>query len=189
MKICGKIISAISIGSLGLVVGGCASITRGTTQAITVSSSPAGADVRLDGSKVGQTPMSFEAKRKSDHMVTIEKAGYDPFSVAITRSIGGAVFGNYLFAPFTLGVGALAGWGADAASGAQYNLTPAMVSVTLKETTADAQSGSVTRSAAAALIDELQKLDDLHEAKKISDEEYAKTRASLVGEYSAKPSG
>lgn len=171
-------LTALLVGSsLAFFAGGCASVVKGTTQAIPVSSAPSGADVKLDGNKVGQTPMSVEVKRKNDHLLTIEKAGYQVESVAITRNVGGAVFGNIL-------AGGLVGWGVDAMSGAQYNLTPATVSVTLKEITSAAQAVPAAQSSAAIFIEELRKLDELHEAKKVTDEEYAKMRTSLVEKYS-----
>ena len=184
MKTWLKITAVIAIVSLGFFTGGCATIVKSTTQTISVTSSPAGADVRLDGDPVGRTPLSFKAKRKYDHLVTIEKAGYNPSYVAVTRSIGGAVFGNWLLGAGTLGLGAVAGWGTDAASGAQYNLNPAMIIVALSAVTAGPPSAAASRSSAAVLIDDLQKLDELRGAQKVSAEEYTKIRTRLVEAYS-----
>lgn len=163
---------------LGLAAfnGGCASIVKGTTQPIPVTSDPTGADVKLDGNKLGQTPLKVEAKRKADHLITIEKAGYQTESVAVTRNIGGAVFGNIL-------AGGLIGWGVDAISGAQYNLTPTTINITLKPSTAGTSAEPPAKSSAAIFIEELKKLDDLHEAKRITDEEYAKMRTALIEKY------
>jgi hypothetical protein len=160
-----------------LLYSGCASIVKGTTQAIPVSSDPAGADVKIDGNKVGQTPMSIDAKRKTDHLITFEKDGYQVESVAVTRNVGGAVFGNII-------AGGLVGWGVDAMSGAQYNLTPATINVKLKPVDTANPAVPVARSGAAVFIEELKKLDELHVAKKVSDEEYAKMRTALVDQYS-----
>jgi hypothetical protein len=88
----------------GSLFTGCASIVKGTTQTIPVASNPSGADISIDGNRVGQTPSSVEVKRKSDHLMTIEKKGYETESVAITRNVGGAVFGNIL-------AGGFIGWG------------------------------------------------------------------------------
>lgn len=171
---------------LGTFASGCATATRGTTQSVTVSSQPDDATVRLDGEVIGRTPLTFKARRKTDHLLTLEKPGYQPFDVAITRRIGGAVFGNYLLAPFTLGVGALYGWGTDAASGAQYNLIPATIHVTLRETAADTPAPTAAPSAAARFIDELKILDELHAAQKLTDEEYAGRRAALMEKYASR---
>lgn len=180
MKKLPQLIALVSLSILALLAGGCASIVKGTTQAIPVSSSPSGATVRLDGNHVGQTPTSVEVKRKSDHLLTIEKKGYQPESVAITRNIGGAVFGNIL-------AGGLIGWGVDAISGAQYNLTPATVSVTLQPI---GKEGVVRKENDAAIfIEELKKLDTLHEGGKVTDEEYAKRRIALMEKYSPTAQG
>ena len=177
MKSYTQVLAIAALATLSLFAGGCASIVKGTTQAIPVSSDPTGADVKLDGNRVGQTPMSVEVKRKHDHLMTIEKAGYQPESVAITRNVGGAVFGNIL-------AGGLIGWGVDAISGAQYNLTPATINITLKPIAAGAAAEPAAKSSAAVFIEELKKLDELHEAKKVNDEEYAKMRTSLIEKYS-----
>lgn len=177
MKNCLNLLLPVLLVAYAFLAGGCASIVKGTTQSIPVASSPSGADVKLDGNKVGQTPLTVEVKRKTDHLLTIEKAGYQVESVAITRNIGGAVFGNIL-------AGGLVGWGVDAVSGAQYNLSPATVSVTLKESVPTAPAMPATQSSAALFIEELKKLDELREAKKVTDEEYAKMRQALVEKYS-----
>jgi hypothetical protein len=177
MYILTRLLPLASLALCSLLAGGCASIVKGTTQPIPVSSDPTGADVKLDGNRVGQTPMTVEVKRKTDHLLTLEKAGYQSESVAITRNIGGAVFGNIL-------AGGLVGWGVDAVSGAQYNLTPATINVSLKPSAAGAAADAGTKSNAAIFIDELKKLDELHAAKQISDEEYAKMRTSLIDKYS-----
>jgi hypothetical protein len=156
---------------------GCASIVKGTTQDIPVTSTPLGAEVRIDGDKVGQTPTSVEAKRKTDHLIVIEKEGYQPESIAVTRNIGGAVFGNII-------AGGLIGWGVDAIDGAQWNLSPKTINVTLKVNTTASPPVPAAQSSAAIFIEELKKLDELHVAGKITDEEYAKMRTSLVDKYS-----
>jgi len=176
-----KIPTRLAVGgflvALAILGGGCASIVKGTTQAIPVSSDPVGADVKIDGNKVGQTPMKIDAKRKYDHLVTIERVGYQVESIAVTRNIGGAVYGNII-------AGGLVGWGVDAISGAQYNLSPAIIDVKLKETVAATPVTPLAQSDAAIFVEELKKLDELHVDKKITDEEYAKMRLGLVGKYS-----
>ncbi len=177
MKLPPRIIALLSLASLSLLASGCASIVKGTTQLIPVSSDPTGAQVRLDGNNVGSTPTSVEVKRKGDHLMTIEKSGYKSESVAITRNIGGAVYGNIL-------AGGLIGWGVDAISGAQYNLSPATINVSLTPLAHEAAQVTTTDNGAVKFISELRTLDELHEGKKITDEEYAKMRTGLVAKYS-----
>lgn len=173
-----SLFAVIIIASAALLSGGCASIVKGTTQSIPVASDPAGAVVKLDGNYVGETPTKIEVKRKTDHLVTIEKEGYQVASIAVTRNIGGAVFGNII-------AGGLVGWGVDAMSGAQYNLTPVTISATLKPVEKDAPPVAAAPNDAALFVSELKQLDELRDAKKISDEEYLKMRAALVEKYSA----
>ncbi|MBS0632719.1 MAG: PEGA domain-containing protein [Verrucomicrobia bacterium] len=169
---------ALLLASCALLSSGCASIVKGSTQNIPISSNPTGATVRLDGNNVGQTPTSITAKRKGDHLITIEKAGYQPESIALTRNVGGAVFGNIL-------AGGLIGWGVDAMSGAQYNLSPATINITLQPEKPTGETAQ--KQDAEVFIQELRKLDQLHESKTITDEEYARTRLGLIEKYTGVP--
>ncbi len=175
MKILSKLLLVLVAGATLQFLAGCASIVKGTTQAIPVATNPTGATVKLDGNPVGQTPTSVDVKRKGDHLLTLEKEGYQPESVAITRNIGGAVFGNII-------AGGLVGWGVDAISGAQYNLTPKTINLTLRPNSAG-EKPSAEKSDAVTFIEELKRLDVLHEERKITDEEYAKMRTALVARY------
>jgi hypothetical protein len=171
----------------GLLVGGCATIIKGTTQLIPVSSNPAGAEITLDGVKVGLTPMKVEVPRKSDHLLVVERNGYHVESIAIVHSMGPAVVGNIFLGAGTWGLGSFVGWGIDAASGAQYNLFPSVIDLTLREKTAGADPEPPSRNSASFFLEELKKLDWMHDAKRISDEEYAKMRKSLVENFYTNP--
>lgn len=165
------IISLISLGCLS----GCATIVKGTTQEVPVASDPPGADVTVDGQLYGQTPIDISMKRKRDHLVTISIDGHEPKSIPVVKSVGGAVWGNIL-------AGGLIGWGVDATSGAQYNLSPESISVKL--TPADNEDTASTKNDSASdFVEELNGLDELKEADKISDEEYASMRTALFKKY------
>ena len=177
-----RVITAFGGILAGSVLTGCATIVKGTTQAIPVASEPTGARVSVDGTSAGTTPTTVTLSRKSNHMVTIEKDGYQSESVAITKSMGAAVAGNII-------AGGLVGWGVDAVSGAQYNLNPTTVNVRL-QALADSRSGGGNGNgngsgggATRSFIDELNKLDALLEQKKVSPEEYQKLRTSLMEKY------
>ena len=96
--------------ALLLAAGGCATVIKGSHQTVPMASDPPGADVLVDGALVGQTPLKVEMKRKKDHLVTIQKTGYKPESVAVVKDVGGAVWGNII-------AGGLIGWGVDASTG------------------------------------------------------------------------
>ena len=163
--------------ALCLFESGCATIVKGTTQDIPVSSDPTGARVTVDNSSVGTTPTTVTLSRKQNHMIVLEKEGYAPESIAVTKSMGGAVAGNIL-------AGGLIGWGVDAMTGAQYNLAPNTINARL--TARSDNSPSATAAAAnktKEFVDELNKLDALLVDKKLTPEEYGKMRAALVERY------
>jgi len=75
----------------------------------------------------------------------------------------------------------LVGWGVDAASGAQYNLLPASVSVKLLPV------NTVVKGMAAddsnTFVSKLKALDQQHDAKQISDQDYVNGRLELFKKY------
>ena len=77
----------------------CSSVIFGTSKKIPVTSNPLGAKVIVDGKEMGHTPLNLRLKRKNSHIVRIEKNGYNPFEIRITRKVSGAlvfsILGNY----------------------------------------------------------------------------------------------
>ena len=76
---------------LGVVLSGCATAIHGKQQIVQIVSEPSGADVRVDGKTIGQTPVNVTLPRKQDHVVTIEKQGYHGEDAKITRSVSPVV--------------------------------------------------------------------------------------------------
>jgi len=148
----------------------CATIVRGTSQNIPVTSNPVGAKIAVDGEEMGYAPIELKLKRKKDHIIRIEKQGYNPLEIRIIRksskllsywgnfSLGGIFSGTFLGIPlvyilgtgengsvekfwagFWLGaiIGAVVGGVAlnavDAATGADHNLFPDNLVVTLSK--------------------------------------------------------
>jgi hypothetical protein len=128
-----RFIALVLFSGICLPCTGCATVVKGTTQVVPVSSDPTGAQVSVDGVARGTTPTALTLSRKSDHLLTFEKEGYESASVQLTRSLSAAVAGNII-------AGGLVGWGVDAVSGAQYNLNPSTVNVRLKPRS-DGQAG------------------------------------------------
>ena len=157
------------------LLSGCATIVKGTTQSVPVASDPDKADVIADGQQMGQTPIDLKLQRKRDHLITISKTGFQSKSIAVTKSVGGAVWGNII-------AGGLIGWGVDATSGAQYNLSPESISVKL-EPLKEGETETSSREPKSDFISKLNDLDELKEQKKISDEEYSAMRTSLFKQY------
>jgi hypothetical protein len=113
-----------------LLLGGCATVTRGTTQVLTVESMPLGATVSFSNGERCETPCTLKLKRKYPVQVEVCKIGFAPVSTQILSQISGAggtaMAGNIL-------VGGLIGVGVDAASGATKDLRPNPLSVQLVE--------------------------------------------------------
>jgi hypothetical protein len=65
----------------------CATIIRGTSQEIPVTSNPIGAKIILDGDEMGITPLNLRFKRKRNHVIQIEKQGFNPFMIRTTSNI------------------------------------------------------------------------------------------------------
>jgi hypothetical protein len=111
---------------------GCASVTRGTTENISISTTPAGATADVSGLEIPTacvTPCVVQAKRNADITVTINKEGYQPQIIPLTKEIPGS--GAAGFAGNIL-LGGLVGMGVDAATGAAQDHKPNPVIVTLQ---------------------------------------------------------
>ena len=111
-----------------ILASGCATVTRGTTEAFAIESNPPGAMVRLSTGQTCQTPCSIKVKRRGDFVVGIEKDGYEEVTATVTSSIDSAgsagMAGNVL-------IGGLIGAGVDAGTGAMHSHKPNPLSVNL----------------------------------------------------------
>src|SRR5204863_1036120 len=102
------------IVALAAALGGCASVTRGTTENISIASTPAGAEATITGLEVPTacvTPCAIVAKRNADISVAFAKPGYEPQTVQLTTEVpatGAAGFAGNILA------GGLVGMGVDA---------------------------------------------------------------------------
>jgi hypothetical protein len=120
-------LAALALG--GVLAAGCASIVKGSTQTITVSSNVDGADVYLDGVRIGTTPfVGVVAKNKGT--ITVQKAGFRTATVSLAKSLEPMFWGNII-------TGGTIGSITDFASGSAYQYAPASYQVDLKS---DAQA-------------------------------------------------
>jgi len=157
-----QIILALLVSSVFLFQN-CATLMRGTSQKIPVTSSPAGAKIIVDGEEMGYAPLELKLKRKKKgHIIRIVKPGYNPLEIRIARKtsaglsgIGNVFYGALGFVggellaivisgelplartlPLFIGGGILAWVGAitiDFLSGANYTISPAQLNVTLSK--------------------------------------------------------
>jgi hypothetical protein len=139
--------AAVVAALLTLGLSGCATVTRGTSQAWTVETDPAGADVVLSSGERCKTPCTLKKKRKHGFTVDITKDGYEPVRTEVLSSISGAgatgMAGNVL-------VGGIIGIGIDAGSGATKDLKPNPLVVKLVPNEARAISAPAAAEAPAA---------------------------------------
>lgn len=116
--------------ALGLALGGCATVTRGTTDQVTVNSEPTGATATTStGLNCPSTPCTWEVSRKSEFVVTYTMPGYKPAQVPVNTKVAGA--GAAGFAGNVL-LGGIVGMGVDAATGSTLEHYPNPVFATLE---------------------------------------------------------
>lgn len=111
-----------------LLLGGCATITRGTTSDVQVKSTPEDADVRTSYGVTCRTPCTLKVPRKDEFSVTISKPGYDSQTVDIKTKVAGT--GAAGFAGNII-LGGVVGMVTDAATGATLEHFPNPVDVVL----------------------------------------------------------
>ncbi len=131
----------LGIVALCALAGGCASVTRGTTENLSIASTPSGAEAIISGLEnptTCLTPCSVVVKRNADISVTIQKPGFESQVIPLTREIqgtGAAGFAGNVIA------GGLVGMGVDAVTGAARDHKPNPVIVTLQPNGPPARSG------------------------------------------------
>jgi hypothetical protein len=127
-----SMIRLLLAAALALSCVGCASVTRGTTENISIATTPAGAKAEISGLEIATacvTPCVVQAKRNADITVAISKDGYEPQVIPLTKEVpgtGAAGFAGNIIA------GGLIGMGVDAVTGAAQDHKPNPVIVTLQ---------------------------------------------------------
>lgn len=141
------------LAALVAALGGCATVTRGTSQDYVVESTPPGATVTTsNGFYCPATPCTLRIPRKQGFTVDIALDGYVTARETVTSSMssGGAagMAGNVL-------IGGVIGMGVDASSGALNDLSPNPLQVTLVAATPPAPAAAEVAEASAAPATEL----------------------------------
>ncbi|POR51268.1 hypothetical protein CYD53_10751 [Bosea psychrotolerans] len=117
------------VAAVAGALGGCATVTRGTTDQITVNSIPPEAEARTSlGHACPATPCTWEVSRKAEFTVSFSKPGYEDMQIPVATRIAGA--GAAGFAGNVL-IGGLVGMGVDAATGSTLEHYPSPVLATL----------------------------------------------------------
>ncbi|MCF1466817.1 translation initiation factor 2 [Agrobacterium vitis] len=103
-------------------VSSCGSVSRGTTEDVTIHALPDDASIRTSlGPGCPRSPCTFPVKRKDSFTAFAEREGYKPGSIQIKTEISGG--GAAGFAGNVL-LGGLIGMGVDAYNKSSYDHTP-----------------------------------------------------------------
>lgn len=131
-----KLIFAAAAGAATLL-GGCATVTRGTQQRYYVMSEPPGADVRMSSGMTCTTPCDLKLRRKDEFTATISKEGYKPITVPVESKMheggGAALAGNVV-------AGGIIGGVIDGTNGSLRDLRPNPLNVRLAPTDSSEES-------------------------------------------------
>ncbi len=146
-----RIMSVWLVVSLAAFSGGCATVTRGTTNNVGFNSQPSQAEMRTSNGLGCITPCSLVVKRNEEFVATFTKPGYQAKQVEVKTQLAGAgvagVAGNVL-------VGGIIGIGVDAVTGAANEHTPNPVSVVLEPVKARSPAARRPRQPPAELTPE-----------------------------------
>jgi hypothetical protein len=82
----------LTMALLVVLFSGCSTVFHGTDQVLTFTTEPDGADVRVDGKLVGQTPISYKAPKNKVDSVRIDKEGYKPEVFAVEKKFDNLTF-------------------------------------------------------------------------------------------------
>ena len=143
MQMQNKLVCAVRIAMVVALLGsvGCATILSGTSDPLTVHSTPANAKVeikRMGGMVVAQgtTPMTTKLKKGREYTVSISLDGYETEMASVLKGdIETTAICNLTSLP---------GWGIDYLTGALFQLEPSHINVQLKQVTAQDGEGSVS---------------------------------------------
>jgi hypothetical protein len=121
-------LAILAASACALALGGCATITRGTTDQVQLQSEPSEARATTSIGQSCLTPCTLTMSRKDEFTVSFSKDGYEPQQVDVKTQVAGSgaagFAGNILF-------GGVIGMGADVATGAALEHVPNPVRVDL----------------------------------------------------------
>lgn len=117
----------VCIGAIAL--GGCATVTRGTTNQMQIVSEPTGVTARTSLGHQCSTPCTLQVNRKDEFSVVFTHPGYEEQTVRVITQLAGA--GAAGFAGNVI-LGGVVGMGVDAATGSTLEHVPNPVSVVMK---------------------------------------------------------
>ncbi|MGA9855073.1 MAG: translation initiation factor 2 [Gammaproteobacteria bacterium] len=111
-----------------LVLAGCATMTRGSSEPVQITSDPPGVAARMSTGYSCVTPCTIEVPRKDDFTVVFAAPGYQTMSVPVVAKVAGG--GAAGFAGNLL-LGGVVGMAVDASTGAALSHVPNPVHATM----------------------------------------------------------
>ncbi len=145
-----NLLKLAAVAFVAALTASCATIVKGGTQSMTVSSNVDGADVFLDGQKIGTTPFAGMVP-KGKGTLMVQKNGYKTQTISLSTSLEPIFWGNII-------IGGTLGSITDFASGAAFQYAPASYQVDLKseaQTQADFERRVAARKFAMIYVDRI----------------------------------
>ena len=112
----------------GLLVTGCASVTRGTTNQVQINSSPPEAHARTSMGHSCTTPCTLQFARRDEFTVLISKPGYHSVEIPVRTQVAGAGVAGFAG---NIVLGGAVGMVVDASTGATLEHVPNPVTADL----------------------------------------------------------
>jgi hypothetical protein len=82
------LIITISFVILAVASSGCATLFATKSLPLSISSDPYGADVYVNGFKMGTTPISLSLKADKSYYIEFRKEGYEPVTRVVNTKVG-----------------------------------------------------------------------------------------------------
>lgn len=82
-----KVMGTVLTASLTLVAAGCAAIFSSGPDPVDFRSDPAGADVIVNGQKLGETPVTLQLEPSKSYTVTFHRDGYQDVTTSLTTHV------------------------------------------------------------------------------------------------------
>jgi hypothetical protein len=167
-----RIIVSTIAASIPITAVGCGTITHGSQQSVSVSSSPPGAYFSVDGTGRYTTPTKVKMKRKEDHVLTFTMDGYQSEQAIVSSVVTPALAGNILF-------GGIIGGAVDLASGGAFRLEPGAITVTMRPL-GSGESASLSAPVKLTPETRLRNIDKLLQNGVISQQEHDAMRKLIM---------
>ena len=121
-----KILATTTILTLTFMISGCATLLAPSTHPLAISSEPHGAEVYVNGFKMGKTPIELDLKADKSYTIEYRKEGYE----SVTRIVNTKVGAGWVILDVVMGLVPVI---VDAATGSWYKLDQDAVNAILIE--------------------------------------------------------